>query len=122
MLPIKDHAKEEAEDLEDFEATEADPEEKVKRDVRSVAKFIEVALVLDKAMFDKRPHSSRKDVIHDAIQVANIADLVSVFLGQVFSRIWFFKKISFEPSITSHSKKALAKIPPPFQMAPLQIW
>ena len=80
MLPIKDHAKEEAEDLEDFEATEADPEEKVKRDVRSVAKFIEVALVLDKAMFDKRPHSSRKDVIHDAIQVANIADLVSVFL------------------------------------------
>ena len=55
----------------------ADPEEKVKRDVRSVAKFIEVAMVLDKAMFDKRPHSSRKDVIHDAIQVANIADLVS---------------------------------------------
>ena len=51
-------------------------EAKVKRDVRSVAKFIEVALVLDKAMFDKRPHSSRKDVIHDAIQVANIADLV----------------------------------------------
>lgn len=50
--------------------------DKVKRDVRSVAKFIEVALVLDKAMFDKRPHSSRKDVIHDAIQVANIADLV----------------------------------------------
>ena len=81
LLPIKDHAKEEAEDLEDFEATEADPEEKVKRDVRSVAKFIEVALVLDKAMFDKRPHSSRKDVIHDAIQVANIADLVSVFLS-----------------------------------------
>ena len=51
--------------------------EKVKRDVRSVKKFIEVALVLDKAMFDKRPHSSRKDVIHDAIQVVNIADLVS---------------------------------------------
>ena len=77
MLPIKDQ--EEEEDLEDFEAAKADPEEKVKRDVRSVAKFIEVALVLDKAMFDKRPHSSRKDVIHDAIQVANIADLVSVF-------------------------------------------
>ena len=29
--------------------------------------------------FDKRPHSSRKDVIHDAIQVANIADLVRIF-------------------------------------------
>ena len=47
-------------------------EEKVKRDVRTVKKFIEVALVLDKAMFDKRPHSSRKDVIHDAIQVVCI--------------------------------------------------
>ena len=56
---------------------EEDAEDKVKRDVRTVKKFIEVALVLDKAMFDKRPHSSRKDVIHDAIQVANIADLVS---------------------------------------------
>ena len=87
MLPIKDHAKDEAEDLEDFEATEADPEEKVKRDVRSVSKFIEVALVLDKAMFDKRPHSSRKDVIHDAIQVANIADLVSVFCGYAISKL-----------------------------------
>ena len=54
-------------------------EKMVKRDVRSVKKFIEVALVLDKAMFDKRPHSSRKDVIHDAIQVVNIADLVSGF-------------------------------------------
>ena len=59
---------------------DADQEEedgKVKRDVRSAKKFIEVALVLDKAMFDKRPNSLRKDVIHDAIQVANIADLVS---------------------------------------------
>ena len=54
-------------------------EKMVKRDVRSVKKFIEVALVLDKAMFDKRPHSSRKDVIHDVIQVVNIADLVSGF-------------------------------------------
>ena len=55
--------------------------DKVKRDVRSVKKFIEVALVLDKAMFDKRPHSSRKDVIHDAIQVANIADMVTCNLS-----------------------------------------
>ena len=60
-----------------FGGYERGKRDKVKRDVRSVAKFIEVALVLDKAMFDKRPHSSRKDVIHDAIQVANIADLVS---------------------------------------------
>ncbi|CAB4057385.1 unnamed protein product [Lepeophtheirus salmonis] len=48
---------------------------KFKRDIRNVAKFIETALVLDKAMFDKRPQSKRRDVIHDAIQVANIADL-----------------------------------------------
>ena len=82
VFPIKGHNMED--DLEAADASEAneaaepaDPEEKVKRDVRSVAKFIEVAMVLDKAMFDKRPHSSRKDVIHDAIQVANIADLVS---------------------------------------------
>ena len=101
LLPIKETAAEaeasEAAEATDFEAKddkmeaeeeeeaattnehEADPDEKVKRDVRSVAKFIEVALVLDKAMFDKRPHSSRKDVIHDAIQVANIADLVRSF-------------------------------------------
>ena len=46
-------------------------------------KFIEVALVLDKAMFEKRPHSTRKDVIHDAIQVANIADLVKVLISHI---------------------------------------
>lgn len=73
---------------------------KAKRDVRTVQKFIELALVLDKAFvssetpsesdlevgsgpfpphtqFELRRDSSRKDVIHDAIQVANIADLVS---------------------------------------------
>ena len=65
----------EEEEEEEFVLKEG--EKMVKRDVRSVKKFIEVALVLDKAMFDKRPHSSRKDVIHDAIQVVNIADLVS---------------------------------------------
>ena len=62
---------------------EEDAEEKVKRDVRQVKKFIEVALVLDKAMFEKRPHSTRKDVIHDAIQVANIADLVKVLISHI---------------------------------------
>ena len=99
MLPIKEtaeaaeardfEAKDDKEELEETTANEheADPDEKVKRDVRSVAKFIEVALVLDKAMFDKRPHSSRKDVIHDAIQVANIADLVRPFF---FSKWYLF--------------------------------
>jgi len=46
-----------------------------RRDVRYVPKFIETALVLDKAMFDNRPGLSRRDVIHESIQVANIADL-----------------------------------------------
>lgn len=51
-----------------------------KRDVREATKFIETALVIDKAMFDKRNGSTRAEVVHDAIQVANIADLVCVAL------------------------------------------
>lgn len=47
-----------------------------KRDIRDTRKYIELALVIDKAMFDKRPHTKRKDVITDAIQVVNVADLV----------------------------------------------
>ncbi len=50
---------------------------RVKKDVRAVQKFIELALVVDKAMFELRENSPRKIVIQDAIQVANIADLVS---------------------------------------------
>lgn len=48
---------------------------RVKRDVRDAIKYIETALVIDKAMFDKRNGSTRNDVVHDSIQVANIADL-----------------------------------------------
>lgn len=51
----------------------ADP--RPKRDVREVVKFIETAIFIDKAMFEKRNGSSRTDVVHDVIQVANIADL-----------------------------------------------
>lgn len=47
-----------------------------KRDVRDATKYIETAIVIDKAMFDKRNGSTRAEVVHDAIQVANIADLV----------------------------------------------
>jgi len=47
-----------------------------KRDVREATKYIETAIIVDKAMFDKRNGSTRAEVIHDAIQVANIADLV----------------------------------------------
>ncbi|XP_022224378.1 disintegrin and metalloproteinase domain-containing protein 11 isoform X4 [Drosophila obscura] len=46
-----------------------------KRDVREATKYIETAIIVDKAMFDKRNGSTRAEVIHDAIQVANIADL-----------------------------------------------
>lgn len=48
-----------------------------KRDVRDATKYIETSVVIDKAMFDKRNGSTRAEVVHDAIQVANIADLVS---------------------------------------------
>lgn len=49
-----------------------------KRDVREAIKYIETAIIVDKAMFEKRNGSTRAEVVHDAIQVANIADLVSV--------------------------------------------
>ncbi|XP_073970527.1 disintegrin and metalloproteinase domain-containing protein mind-meld isoform X5 [Rhodnius prolixus] len=46
-----------------------------RRDVAEATKYIETALVIDKAMFEKRNGSTRAEVVHDAIQVANIADL-----------------------------------------------
>ncbi|XP_045485062.1 disintegrin and metalloproteinase domain-containing protein 22 isoform X8 [Pieris rapae] len=46
-----------------------------RRDVRETTKYIETALVIDKYMFEKRNGSTRTEVVHDAIQVANIADL-----------------------------------------------
>lgn len=51
-----------------------------KRDVRDATKYIETAIIIDKAMFDKRNGSTRAEVVHDAIQVANIADLVRFYL------------------------------------------
>lgn len=51
-----------------------------KRDVRDATKYIETAIIIDKAMFDKRNGSTRAEVVHDAIQVANIADLVSLWI------------------------------------------
>lgn len=57
-------------DTGDTEATQ-----RARRDVRDAIKYIETAIVIDKAMFDKRNGSTRAEVVHDAIQVANIADL-----------------------------------------------
>ncbi|XP_066909274.1 disintegrin and metalloproteinase domain-containing protein 12 isoform X4 [Halyomorpha halys] len=51
------------------------PDRRMKRDVLEATKYIETALVIDKAMFEKRNGSTRSEVVHDAIQVANIADL-----------------------------------------------
>lgn len=48
---------------------------RLKRDIRMATKYIETALVIDKAMLEKRNGSTRADVVHDSIQVANIADL-----------------------------------------------
>lgn len=59
-----------------------------KRDVREATKYIETAIIVDKAMFEKRNGSTRAEVIHDAIQVANIADLVGIHT-QKFPEIEF---------------------------------
>jgi len=68
-----------------------------KRDVREATKYIETAIIVDKAMFDKRNGSTRAEVIHDAIQVANIADLVSSTLDikETLNIIWLFSLCIF---------------------------
>lgn len=60
-----------------------------KRDVREAIKYIETAIIVDKAMFEKRNGSTRAEVVHDAIQVANIADLVSTNVIVFSFSFWF---------------------------------
>ncbi|CAG0885167.1 unnamed protein product [Darwinula stevensoni] len=66
--------------------------ERVKRDIREVTKYVEVALVVDKAMFDRRNGTTRMEVVHDAIQIANIADLyfksLNTRLSVVYIETW----------------------------------
>lgn len=71
-----------------------------KRDVREAIKYIETALIVDKSMFEKRNGSTRAEVVHDAIQVANIADLV-IFNRLVAVREKCISNIVFFVSIFS---------------------
>lgn len=64
---------------DDIELEHSNGGGRFKRDVREATKYIETAIIVDKLMFEKRNGSTRAEVVHDAIQVANIADLVSSF-------------------------------------------